>query len=270
MSRSCVCGGENENCRYCGGSGIVADRLGTALNDALSRVTIENSPTEDIKAEHKRWPSRSQVSRSAPVRWVRCPKGCGRWVNILDGQKVEKHLRKCTGVRIAPPEKAPAPQSNPEVKEISFDSCPLCGVRLRATRVQRHMSKAHATSTSNPLFGELVRRANHGKQHVPIAGPVQKSILGPGRERTPCPVCKVTVNVGRLKKHMAKVHKQRVQSRPAKAASAKDPTRQNTILVAPRDKNLDSTKLYAHPYREQGRYGSHPSHDGFDDESSPE
>jgi hypothetical protein len=39
---------------------------------------------------------------------------------------------------------------------------------------------------------------------------------------------------------------------------------------APQEKNLDVTKPYAHVYRETGRYGSHPSHDGFDDESGPE
>lgn len=31
--------------------------------------------------------------------------------------------------------------------------------------------------------------------------------------------------------------------------------------------NLDATKGIGYPCREQGRYGSHPSHDGFDDES---
>jgi hypothetical protein len=35
-----------------------------------------------------------------------------------------------------------------------------------------------------------------------------------------------------------------------------------------RGPNLDATKDYAHAYREQGRFGSHPSHDGFDDEST--
>jgi len=32
---------------------------------------------------------------------------------------------------------------------------------------------------------------------------------------------------------------------------------------------LDATKNIGYPAREQGRYGSHPSHDGFDDESKP-
>ncbi len=33
--------------------------------------------------------------------------------------------------------------------------------------------------------------------------------------------------------------------------------------------NLDATKNIGYPVRDEGRYGSHPSHDGFDDESEP-
>jgi hypothetical protein len=33
--------------------------------------------------------------------------------------------------------------------------------------------------------------------------------------------------------------------------------------------NLDATKDIGYPAREEGRYGSHPAHDGFDDESKP-
>jgi hypothetical protein len=33
--------------------------------------------------------------------------------------------------------------------------------------------------------------------------------------------------------------------------------------------NLDFTKNWGFPCREQGRYGSHPSHDGFGDDSNP-
>jgi hypothetical protein len=225
MSHSCVCGGENENCRYCGGSGIVAERLGAALDDTLRRVTIENSPTEDIKAEHNRWPSWSQISVPPPIRWAKCPKGCGRWVNI---QKVERHVKNCAGVRISPPQKkSPIPLANPKPEGISF-------------------ARPSTTGTSS----------------------VHQNAAPSRRQRTVCPVCQVTVNVNRLGKHMAKVHKRRVA--PSQSTSAKDPTRQNTTFVAPRDKNLDATKLYAHPCREQGRYGSHPSHDGFDDEAGPE
>ncbi len=34
-------------------------------------------------------------------------------------------------------------------------------------------------------------------------------------------------------------------------------------------RSMDYTKDYAHAYREEGKYGSHSSHDGFDDESNP-
>jgi hypothetical protein len=34
--------------------------------------------------------------------------------------------------------------------------------------------------------------------------------------------------------------------------------------------HIDRTKNYGFPAREGGRYGSHPLHDGFDDESGPE
>jgi hypothetical protein len=33
--------------------------------------------------------------------------------------------------------------------------------------------------------------------------------------------------------------------------------------------DLDATKGIGYPAREEGRYGSYPSHDGFDDESEP-
>jgi hypothetical protein len=33
--------------------------------------------------------------------------------------------------------------------------------------------------------------------------------------------------------------------------------------------NIDATKNICYPAREQGRYGSHPTHDDFDDESEP-
>lgn len=43
-----------------------------------------------------------------------------------------------------------------------------------------------------------------------------------------------------------------------------------TQYESPKDvRDIDHTKLYAHSYREEGKYGSHPSHDGFDDESNP-
>ena len=41
------------------------------------------------------------------------------------------------------------------------------------------------------------------------------------------------------------------------------------IEPPPWSNNLDATKNIGYPVRESGRYGSHPSHDAFDDESKP-
>jgi hypothetical protein len=87
------------------------------------------------------------------------------------------------------------------------------------------------------------------------------------------------VKVHNLQHHLSKVHKKtEVGKRTAVHKSActptveavKDAARDSTTLASPRDKKLDATKLYAYSYRENGRFGSHPSHDGFDDESGPE
>lgn len=36
-------------------------------------------------------------------------------------------------------------------------------------------------------------------------------------------------------------------------------------LIVPRESNDDATKYYAHAFRENGRYGSHPMHDDHDE-----
>lgn len=42
-----------------------------------------------------------------------------------------------------------------------------------------------------------------------------------------------------------------------------------TELSIPSRNNIDHTRSYAHTFRERGRFGSHPSHDDFGDESTP-
>jgi hypothetical protein len=88
MSR-CVCDGANENCRYCGGPGMIADRLGAALDDRLSRVALENSRTEYIKVPPERRSSTSSTTLPPPIRWIKCPQGCGSRVNP---KKMKRHI----------------------------------------------------------------------------------------------------------------------------------------------------------------------------------
>lgn len=50
MSRSCVCEGSNENCRFCGGLGTVPDTLATALDGRVQRLATEaSSATKQVR-----------------------------------------------------------------------------------------------------------------------------------------------------------------------------------------------------------------------------
>jgi hypothetical protein len=54
------------------------------------------------------------------------------------------------------------------------------------------------------------------------------------------------------------------------AADAKRPDPRTQFAQANSLERIDATKLYAHSFRENGKYGSHPLHDGMDDESGPD
>jgi hypothetical protein len=120
MSKSCACNGENENCRHCHGSGIVPDRLGAALDEAVRRRIIEDSPSDDIKASPRPSWSLSNTSTTLPPDWAECPKGCG-WMN--NTREVERHAKNCAGVRVSPPQKMSAALiTNPTAQEVNLES----------------------------------------------------------------------------------------------------------------------------------------------------
>ncbi|HZS09826.1 MAG TPA: hypothetical protein VFD58_33680 [Blastocatellia bacterium] len=77
-----------------------------------------------------------------------------------------------------------------------------------------------------------------------------------------CPQCRSLVNGKHFKEHMVIAH-EKVAFDDKNLEYERDPYPDRA------ERKLDYTRPYAHAYREQGRYGSHPSHDGFDDDSNP-
>jgi hypothetical protein len=229
MGRPCVCGGSNENCRYCSGRGEIGDQLAGALvahskhpskfggrrKSKTQKAMETETEIRNIERRLLRFQRlRSLVNgapdfRNAVSKLVPCPMGCNAQ---LDPREVNRHLHS----KHKPSTKARQPMAADSVKSQEWQSCPICKAQVKARNLQHHLSKVH-------------RKTEVGKRTA-----VHKSAGTPTVE------------------------------------SVKDVLRDSTTLASPRDKNLDATKLYAHSYRESGRFGSHPSHDGFDDESGPE
>ncbi len=227
MSRSCVCGGSNDNCRYCGGSGTIRDRLADAISSHAKRTDL------------------GKLAQSAPSRpkqpfintpQVNCPVGgCSA---VLYPHRLVKHLRKSHGPIT-----------------IELIHCPVtgCNAKLRAQELERHIRRGHvASSRSTDASGTILLAASKAR-----AAHAALMTSSNSRSRmTSKPTTQVTGH--------------RKEARTPEGSTGEGNAGKQSTLVSPRDKNLDATKGYAHSYREMGRYGSHPSHDGFDDESGPE
>lgn len=85
MSRSCVCGGNNENCRFCYGSGVLPHNLGSSSKKSRQQVATKQTRVGAGKV-------RQQPERlSMPTR-IQCPKGCGRWLK-LNMHKLQGHIK---------------------------------------------------------------------------------------------------------------------------------------------------------------------------------
>ncbi len=188
MSRPCVCGGSNENCRYCGGRGEIGDRLADAL-------VVHSKQPAKLSGGRKTKAETSMETEVAARRIERRSLRLSRLRSLILG---------------------PLPESAPPASEKEWESCPVCKTRVKARALDRHLNRVHR---------------NVNRQKPPAAqGSTDSSLV----------------------------------------QSAQDVLRETTSFAVPRDKNLDATKLYAHSYREKGRFGSYPSHDSFDDESSTE
>jgi hypothetical protein len=213
---------------------------------------------------------------------------------------VPRHAKKGKKTN-KPPPSSPAPDSSyPALKSTSLmrtraatpapiKNCPLCNAQVREDRLQKHLSgrcPLRAGKTTIPArgaqqeecpackfrggtneftrhFAEAHGSKGRGREHRRI----QVGVVGFGGISYP-------VSVGRPKKISGKKKKNNPLANPRHSmekalpeslryegkVEAETPSWRN---------NLDATKNYGYPARESGRYGSHPSHDGIDDESKP-
>ncbi len=118
--------------------------------------------------------------------------------------------------------------------------------RKQLNKIFRHINKAHTSTRSNSLIES--------------------------RDFAICPECRVQIKRTRLRKHMEKIHfapKKKFTFELSSTFHAKpklEPTGSHTALRENNSKKHDAT-YGNHTIRDYGKFGSHPSHDNFNDES---
>lgn len=132
----------------------------------------------------------------------------------------------------APALPKPAPTTPPRPKRDRRGTCPKCGHSIRESRLDGHLRRPHSA--------DWIKTQSSPKQPQVIKPQPQDK-----RFRTK-------------------------PLRPVRAGGGVRQDEDDARYESPQAvRAMDHTRGYAHAFRDQGRYGSHPSHDGFDDESNP-
>jgi hypothetical protein len=172
MSRSCVCDGNNENCRFCCGTGVLPD---------LDRLwSVRRRPI-------------GKLARP-PVNLIPCPKGCGA---SLKPSNLSRHLTKAhPAAPVVPPKPESPTQSHIAPNDIwhKCETCSVCEANVRTDRMEKHMAKAHKRTL-----------ATH-QQPTPASSNEPSSTTG-GSLALRCPFCGMTLNVDRVRKHITRAHR---------------------------------------------------------------
>ena len=245
----CVCGGSNENCRYCYGRGYVR-RSGAGSEEIM---LMPNEPT------------RLTRSRAGTRNLVTCPY-CAQAVS-----RIQRHILRCPrGPH------ADLAHRRSEPKGLAPPGVSLSEPDLQSNRpADREISEPGARQSKRGDRSDLGRSSADSARR--------------GITLTKCPKCDTPLKLKNLSRHL----QSKCPKRTTRPAEMKNRIQLRTRLLrlppdlqaAPRGavkkfnsrfdlvnnrERMDATKNYGYPCRETGRYGSHSSHDGFDDESGPD
>lgn len=225
-SRPCTCGGSNENCYRCSGTGIIQRHLeAVPPSNPVRRWKVF-----DLSGLLRRFgtkKAKQAAERSAVSRMIQCDRCKFRGLpEAVKSHKLATHTSKENPHRtaiidsVAPPKRnrnSSAQIATASRSRNHFVRCAICRSSVKAINFRKHMSKVHGFTT----------------------GPVPSSFIGRSRRK------------GR---------EQRV-NRTSKAPAAVD----DLQIIDQREAH----RQMGFVVRENGRYGSHPLHDRFDDESEP-
>lgn len=165
----------------------------------------------------------------------------------------------------------------PVVKEVipEFVSCKYCGGKVKNKSLINHFKKYHAESYE---LDTISTKKGDGLTNKP---PLTKSKKSRNSKKntinTLCKICKCKLKLSNLGKHLEKVHKLHFRENKPSLNPEDLKIFDNDLLANLQPEitekffdlgnfdRLDSTKGYAHAFREHGQYGSHPVHDDYDE-----
>lgn len=140
--------------------------------------------------------------------------------------------------------------------------CPLCKAQVRLDRLSMHLVQRCPQRPNK----SILPRSSEATTSAPFGVRVAAAKMLATKRRT-----EVSPSRGVGETQTKNIHKNKTDRRFGNGAfleSLRDKGESDIERPAWWD-NLDATKNRGYPAREDGRYGSYPSHDGFDDESKP-
>lgn len=258
MPTNCWCEGTNENCAWCGGSGIRAEH-----------VVFSREPRRRSKRKGRKTP-RSQQTAPLPER----PGGSVSRVSLASsGPLCEPNGGRSYSFAHLPPVTEKRQGARPRSADRLAASSSLTD--RSATRAQRSARAVEARS-AGPVQVRIVGDA---------AGRQVESSSDARKQLVRCSRCGSMVRATRLKGHIRKVHghggtskagpgKSLARSAQKKPGRMKEriPIHDRSIEPPERESRaeriMDGSREFWRAYREHGRFGSHASYDDYGEESS--
>lgn len=255
--RLCVCDGSNDNCRYCYGTGRISTR-----SIASQTVTIGHpKPTPVIRVAKQPLVYLPPIGNNNSIASV-----------SVKRSKPVRHPKIHTNSPITA-----------ETVVGALMKCPKCVLHVAKDRLAEHLGTWHEKNSNRllkrpkPNGGITIspKSAVKTKPQPAVTTHVNDTAL------TPCPIiCNARVKKTEIDRHLKNVHHsdgmEQTKALLGKRSyvGAAEVSRgggvYDSVYESPWEaRRMDHTRGYAHSFREQGKYGSHPSHDGFDDDSNP-
>lgn len=268
----CTCGGYNQDCFRCDGTGLVRRARGsqTRLQDTGGRLLGGSGSRRRVGAKARRGPDWTSCpeckcklkkkNRRAHLRKVheidlpaaRLPEEAARSKPTRNGDTADPDRDNGSSIEARRSASGSTEKPAPE-----WTSCPYCNIKLK------HLRKH-------------VRRQHPEHADTAVKRPSAKRRKSKGPKLVKCEICGAVRVRSLMKAHMKSAHssgRNRSARKPNRnSKGSRRPT--TTTRGGPShpdaiEREMDATRHLGHVRREGGRFGSHPAHDDYGDEGMP-